>query len=108
VSRGVIPASRTIGEQAVVENKSQQFSVSLVPVWKASIQTAQELFCFGDFVPMTTTETETAGNKPKTAESLKEIEAETLFQNRREVIILLDGVRYILRITRNNRLILQK
>jgi hemin uptake protein HemP len=36
------------------------------------------------------------------------IDAKTLFGERSEIVILLDGTRYRLRITRKNRLILQK
>jgi hemin uptake protein HemP len=36
------------------------------------------------------------------------VQAEALFQGRREIWIELDGVRYRLRITRRNKLILQK
>lgn len=36
------------------------------------------------------------------------LEANTLFQGEREIIIQHDGVRYRLRITRRNKLILQK
>jgi hemin uptake protein HemP len=40
--------------------------------------------------------------------SVRIIDARTLFERDREVVIELDGVRYRLRITRRNRLILQK
>ena len=36
------------------------------------------------------------------------LDAQHLFQGRREIFIELDGVRYRLRITRRNKLILQK
>lgn len=48
-------------------------------------------------------------NPPPTGESRRVVvDAQQLFQGTREVWIELDGVRYRLRITRRNRLILQK
>ncbi|HKB42158.1 MAG TPA: hemin uptake protein HemP [Gemmataceae bacterium] len=44
----------------------------------------------------------------KHPESLPVVVAEELFRGKREVVIELDGVRYRLRITRRNKLILQK
>lgn len=43
-----------------------------------------------------------------TQEALKVLRADELFKGRREVQIELNGVRYRLRITRRNKLILQK
>jgi hemin uptake protein HemP len=40
--------------------------------------------------------------------TVRVIDARTIFERDREVVIELDGVRYRLRITRRNRLILQK
>jgi len=45
--------------------------------------------------------------EPRSAPSAV-VQAEDLFRGRREVWIELDGVRYRLRITRRNKLILQK
>jgi len=44
----------------------------------------------------------------KRPESLPIVVAEELFRGKREVVIEHDGVRYRLRITRRNKLILQK
>jgi hemin uptake protein HemP len=48
---------------------------------------------------------------PKSAEHAKDprvIDAGALFQDDREIVLVLNGVRYRLRITRRNKLILQK
>jgi hemin uptake protein HemP len=45
---------------------------------------------------------------PKPAEGPRVVIAEELFRGAREIVIEHDGVRYRLRITRRNRLILQK
>ena len=46
--------------------------------------------------------------REKTAEPARIVKAEELFGTQREVWIVLDGVRYRLRITRRGKLILQK
>jgi hemin uptake protein HemP len=45
---------------------------------------------------------------PAEAESATVLDARALFAGRREIVIEHDGVRYRLRITRRNKLILQK
>lgn len=49
-------------------------------------------------------------NEPDAPPVLQEVvvDALTLFEGRREICLELDGVRYRLRITRRNKLILQK
>ncbi len=44
----------------------------------------------------------------ETAEEPRVIDADAIFQGAREVWVELDGIRYRLRITRRNKLILQK
>ena len=53
-------------------------------------------------------ETDDAKKNAPIAESPPVIQAETLFAGKREVWIELNGVRYRLRITRREKLILQK
>jgi len=48
------------------------------------------------------------GEPEPQSEPSEGVQAEDLFRGRREVWIELDGVRYRLRITRRNKLILQK
>ena len=56
---------------------------------------------------MSDTESDDRAEKP-TNEPQKVVRAEELFGELREIWIELDGVRYRLRITRRNKLILQK
>jgi hemin uptake protein HemP len=46
--------------------------------------------------------------KDKSHDSIREVSSLEIFQSQRTVAIVHDGERYILRITRKNRLILQK